>query len=150
MHLDPVINSLRAAINANVSISDDPDLESAAERLADALEPALRQAAVELAQQAASEIGAQLAEQSVDVVLSGRDLELRVVDAAGSTESGAAAEEDFDARITLRLPPTLKSTIERFANTDGESVNTWVVEALSRNARRYTASSGTVTEEFDL
>ncbi|MEQ9162996.1 MAG: hypothetical protein RLN74_09825, partial [Ilumatobacter fluminis] len=66
MHLDPVINSLRAAINANVSISDDPDLELAAERLADALEPAVRQAAVELAQQAASEIGAQLADQSVD------------------------------------------------------------------------------------
>ena len=34
MHLDPVINSLRAAINANVAISDDPDLELAADRLA--------------------------------------------------------------------------------------------------------------------
>ena len=149
MHLDPVINSLRAAINANVSISDDPDLELAAERLAETLEPALRQAAVDLAQQAASEIGAQLADQSVDVVLSGRDLELRVVDAAPTAEP-VDEEEDFDARITLRLPPTLKATIERFANTDGESVNTWVVETLSRNARRYTVSSGTVTEEFDL
>lgn len=149
MHLDPVITSLRAAINAHVSIGDDPDLELVAERLAEALEPALRQAAVDLAQQAASEIGAQLADQSVDVVLSGRDLELRVVDASGSGGS-TADDEDFDARITLRLPPTLKSTIERFANTDGESVNAWVVEALSRNARRYTASSGTVTEEFDL
>ena len=149
MHLDPVINALRSAINTNVSISDDPDLEVAAERLAEALEPALRQAAVDLAQQAASEIGAQLADQSVDVVLSGRDLELRVVDAVSSTES-TDDDEDFDARITLRLPPTLKSTIERFATTDGESVNTWVVETLSRNARRYRASSGTVTEEFDL
>ena len=149
MHLEPVITALRAAIDTNVSITDDPDLELAAERLAEALEPALRQAAVDLAQQAASEIGAQLADQSVDVVLSGRDLELRVVDAASSTEP-VDDEEDFDARITLRLPPTLKSTIERFANTDGESVNTWVVETLSRNARRYRASSGTVTEEFDL
>lgn len=149
MHLDPVITSVRAAINANVAISDDPDLELAAERLAEALEPALRQAAVDLAQQAASEIGAQLADQSVDVVLCGRDLELRVVEASGSSEA-ASTDEDFDARITLRLPPKLKSTIERFANTDGESVNTWVVEALSRNARRYTTSSGTVTEEFDL
>ena len=149
MHLDPVINSLRAASDASVSISDDPDLEPAAERLADALEPALRQAAIELAQQAAGEIGAQLADQSVDVVLSGRDLELRVVDATSPADP-TDEDEDFDARITLRLPPTLKSTIERFANTDGESVNTWVVEALSRNARRQGSTGGTVTEEFDL
>lgn len=149
MHLEPVITSLRAAINANVSISDDPDLDVAAERLAVALEPALRQAAVDLAQQAASEIGAQLVDQTVDVVLCGRDLELRVVDSTPNAEP-TDDDEEFDARITLRLPPTLKSTIERFATTDGESVNTWVVEALSRNARRQGATGGTVTEEFDL
>ncbi|MEZ5295470.1 MAG: toxin-antitoxin system HicB family antitoxin [Ilumatobacteraceae bacterium] len=148
MHLDPVITSLRAAVNAQALVGDDPDLELVAERIADALEPAIRQAALDLAQQAASEIGAQLAEQRVDVVLSGRDLELRVVDDAPSEPT--PDDEEFDARITLRLPPTLKSTIERFANPDGESVNTWVVEALSRTARRQTSTGGTVTEEFDL
>ena len=41
--------------------------------------------------------------------------------------------EDLDARITLRVPPSLKSLVEDAAETAGASVNTWVLDALSAN-----------------
>lgn len=149
MHVEPVVMSLRATIERQVALgAGDPAVEAAAERLAEALAPALRQAAIELAQQAAVEIGAQLHDQSIDVVLSGEDLELRVVDAPA--EAVAPTAEDLDARITLRLPPSLKSTIERYANVDGESVNSWVIDALSKGARRHDATGRRVNEDFDL
>ena len=149
MHIDPVVMTVRAAIANQVALGGgDANLEIAVERLVDALGPALRQAAIELAQQAAAEIGAQLPDRTVDLVLAGDDLELRVVDAPSSEANTTA--EDFDARITLRLPPTLKQTIEKYASVDGESVNSWVVEALSRGARRHDARGQRVTEEFDL
>ena len=149
MHIEPVLLSLRATIERQVALgSGDPAVEAAAERLADTLAPALRQAAIELVQQAAVEVGAQLHDRTIDVVLSGDDLELRVVDAP--TDAAEATVEDLDARITLRLPPSLKSTIERYANVDGESVNAWVIDALSKGARRHDATGRRVTEDFDL
>jgi hypothetical protein len=149
VHIDPVVMSLRATIERQVALgAGDLAVEAAAERLADALAPALRQAAVELAQQAAVEIGAQLHDRSIDVVLAGEDLELRVVDAP--TALPAPSVEDLDARITLRLPPSLKSTIEKYANIDGESVNSWVIDALSKGARRHDSTGRRVTEDFDL
>ena len=91
---------------------------------------------------------AQLTEHTVVVVLNGPDVELRVDDRprpAAPTDG-----EELDARITLRLPPSLKQMVERVASGDGESVNSWVVDALSQRARRGTAPGRHVTEEFDL
>jgi hypothetical protein len=149
VHIDPVLMSLRSAIDHQLAVSGgDPTIESAAERLLDALTPAVRQAAIELAQQAAVEISAQLPDRTVDVVLAGDDLELRVREA--QVPLSESAPEDLDARLTLRLPPTLKATIERFANVDGASVNSWVIDALARDTRRHDIIGRNVTEEFDL
>ena len=84
----------------------------------------------------------------MSVVLSGGDVELRVDETDGS--SSRSIDEELDARITLRLPPSLKQTIEKFATVDGESVNTWVVDALSKRANRDGSTGRRVTEEFDL
>ncbi|MBV8943677.1 MAG: toxin-antitoxin system HicB family antitoxin, partial [Solirubrobacterales bacterium] len=43
-----------------------------------------------------------------------------------------AAEEALSARITLRLPESLKSRIEASAAARRVSVNTWLVQALTR------------------
>ena len=49
-------------------------------------------------------------------------------------ESGGPepVDEAFSARITLRLPESLKVRIEAAAARDGASVNTWLVQALQR------------------
>lgn len=149
MHVQPVINELRATlVNHGALAGGDPAVESAISSLVDALGPALQVAALELAQQAAAEVGAQLRDRTVDIVMSDGDPALRVSDAADSASAGPS--EDFDARMTLRLPPSLKSMIEDSAGIDGGSVNAWVVDALTKRAKRPADRSNRVTESFDL
>jgi predicted HicB family RNase H-like nuclease len=105
-------------------------------------------AAIQLAEQAAAEIDAQLPDRSVEVVLIDGDPSLRVTETAPSA-SGESTEE-LDARITLRLPPTLKQQIEQSAKIDGDSVNSWVIDALSRRSRRSKSPRKRITEGFDL
>ena len=150
MHIDPVINGVRAALTSQSIIGGgDPGVDAAVSLLTSALVPALRQAALDLAQQAAAEVTAQLTDRSVEVVLTDGDPTLRVIDAPAPA-GDPAATEDFDARITLRLPPSLKRVIEDAATIDGDSVNAWVVDALARRATRADRRGQRVTSGFDL
>jgi predicted HicB family RNase H-like nuclease len=45
-----------------------------------------------------------------------------------------AADEAYTARISLRLPESLKVRLEAAAAREGVSVNTWLVQALLRHA----------------
>jgi hypothetical protein len=149
MQLAPVIHHLQATLTGHASLAaDDPALDGVVQQLVDALEPALRLAAMDLAQQAAAEIGAQLADRTVEVVISNGEPELRVVDAPAP--AAEPNNEEFDTRITLRLPPSLKRVIEDSATIDGESVNAWVVDALNKRAKRNDHKGKRVTDAFDL
>jgi len=123
-------------------------MEAAIAHLVEALEPALRVAALQLAEQAAAEITAQLSDRSVEVVVSDGDPSLRVTEVADPAGRGPA--EELDARITLRLPPSLKQLIEQSAKREGDSVNSWVIDALERRSRRSKSSRNRITEGFDL
>jgi uncharacterized protein (DUF1778 family) len=149
MHLQPVITNLRATLAGHAALAgEDAAVEAAMQQLTEALDAALRLAAMDLAQQAAAEVSAQLTDRAVEVVMSSGDPELRVVDARA--DAAPHSDEEFDARITLRLPPSLKRIIEDSAIIDGESVNQWVVEALSKRAKRNDPKGKRVTESFDL
>lgn len=106
------------------------EVEAAAEMLLSVLEPALREAALDLAGQAAAEIAGQLPEHEIDVMVVDGDPELRVRSLGDDTVT-VGAGEPLDARITLRLPPQLKDLIEASAGDKGESVNSWLVRSLS-------------------
>ena len=93
----------------------DPEVEAAARALLTALDPAIRQLAYDLAEQAAAEVTAQLPSHEVDVVLTDGEPTLRVRPVEGG--EAASAGESLDARITLRLPPTLKELVESAAET---------------------------------
>lgn len=150
MHVEPIVNTVLAGLNAQASLAaGDPAIEAAAGQLAAALEPALRQAALALAEQAADEVRAQLPDRTVSVVIQDGDPALRITEAP-LTASAPVDPEEFDARITLRLPPSLKRLVEDAATVDGESVNGWVVDALSRRANRSPGRGRRVTEGFDL
>jgi hypothetical protein len=151
VHVQPIINQLRGALtNQSALTAGDEAVEGAVQQLVSSLEPALRQAAFDLAQQAAEEVSAQLPDRSVDVLLVDGDPTLRIGEAPRGERADASAE-DFDARITLRLPPTLKRLIEDSASTEGDSVNAWVVDALSKRAKRHDPHRGKrVTDAFDL
>lgn len=152
MRTQPVIASLQGTLRAHAAIAGaDPAIEDAVAQLIDALEPALQLAVMQLAEQAAIEVGAQLPEHTVDVVLQEGEPTLRVTEAKTPPAADAAPPaEDFDARITLRLPPSLKEAVEQAAASQGASVNTWVVDALGTRTRRAGRRGAAITEEFDL
>ena len=150
MQVQPIVNAVQAALAAQGSLAGgDVAVEEAIDHLSSALAPAIRQAAMELAEQAACEVRAQLPDRTVDLVLSDGDPSLRIADAAVSTEP--TSTEELDARITLRVPPSLKTLIEDAAESAGASVNSWVLDALSRRARKPAQGHGfRMTHSFDL
>jgi hypothetical protein len=129
------LTRFEAALTNQVALAGgDPAVESAARALRDALRPAARQLALELIEQAAAEVDAQLPYQRVEVVLRGGEPTLEV--RAGGEGERRVAGEEYEARITLRLPPSIKSAIEEAARSAGESVNSYLVRDLSRLTAR--------------
>jgi Protein of unknown function (DUF1778) len=150
MQVQPIINAVQAALTDQGSLAGgDVAVEEAIDHLVAALGPAIRQAAMDLAEQAACEVRAQLPDRTVDLILSDGDPALRIAEASVPAESSST--EDLDARITLRVTPSLKTLIESAAETTGASVNSWVLDALSRRARKPQSGQGfRATHSFDL
>ncbi len=149
MHLAPIMTALEAAVSTQLAVAGgDSTMEAAASQLLAALEPALRQVGMELAQQAAEEVGAQLGDRTVDVLIVDGEPQLRV--SQPSDVDASTLDEDFDARITLRLPPSLKGLVESAADETGDSVNTWVVKTLTSGARKSTKVGRSVRGSFEL
>jgi hypothetical protein len=129
------LTRFEAALTNQVALAGgDPAVESAARALRDALRPAARQLALEFIEQAAAEVDAQLPYHRVEVVLRGGEPAVEV--RAGEEGERLPSGEEYEARITLRLPPSLKSAIEEAARAAGESVNSYVVRDLSRLTAR--------------
>lgn len=148
MNTTAAIAALEQAVAQQVMIGgDDPGVEAATRMMLAAIEPAMKQIALDLAQQAALEVGAQLSDYEVEVVLTDGEPTLRI---RPSEEDGGEITGDYEARLTLRLPEVLKDLVEENAGQAGDSVNTWVVKTLSSKARKRTERGGKVTGSFDL
>jgi hypothetical protein len=149
MDITPYVESLRHDLAAAAEAGG-PEAKAAAERLALALDPAVRLAVMDALSQAAAEITAELDNGSVDVRLRGREPQF-VVDVptvampvaepapVSSTAEEPADEVDEDAgavaRITLRLPESVKYKAEELAAKGGHSLNSWIVNVV-RGATR--------------
>ena len=116
---------------ARIAAVGDESTARAAELLSGAIESSLGRRLQEALAEAALELSSQLEQGRVEVRVAGGDLELVYVQDVTPAPSGPA-DEEFSARITLRLPDRLKSGLEAAAGADGVSVNTWLVRALSR------------------
>ena len=155
MHMDitPYVDSLRRDLAAAAEAGTD-DIRAAADRLSMALDPAARLALMEALSHAAAEITAELPAGTVDVRLNGRELDFVVtapMDAPGPPHPPRAPspedlEEDGNlARITLRIPESVKARAEEFAARSGHSLNTWLV-----NLVRAATSEDAVNVDIDL
>jgi hypothetical protein len=131
MDITDLVNSLRRDLASTAEVGG-PEVKAAAERLLLALDPALRLTMMEALSQAASDIGAALPGVSVSVRLQGRE-PVFVVEgapaAAQPVDSFDDEETEATARITLRIPETLKARAEALAARRGQSLNTWLVGA---------------------
>src|SRR3954454_14504523 len=95
MDITPYVESLRRDLLAAAEAAG-PEARETAERLSYALDPAARLALMEAVSQAASEITAELPSGTVEVRLSGRDLDFRVEvpQAAATTDPEPGDMED--------------------------------------------------------
>ncbi len=141
MHLDHAFIEIEAAVDNQVRIGA-PDLAEVAAELMAALRPALERTLFGLVEEAATEVSAQLAGQRVEVRLEQGAPILVVVE---DRKAGGLDPEELEARVTLRLPSSLKTLIEESASTAGDSMNGWVVDALRTRAGR--RGAGTHVEE---
>jgi hypothetical protein len=129
MNLSLVIDSLRAELTALGELGDER-VAAIAQRLADTLAGSLRLRLLDVLAQAALELSDALPDGHVEVRLAGQEPQLVYV--GGENEQRPASGEDLSARITLRLPESLKAAVEAAAAREGVSVNTWLVRALAR------------------
>jgi hypothetical protein len=130
MHIDDYVQAVYEDL-ARVAAVGDESTARAAELLAVAIESSLGRRLQEALAEAALELSTQLEHGRVEVRVAGGDLKLVHVDDAEPAPAEAPGEV-FSARITLRLPESLKTRLEAVAATNGVSVNTWLVQALAR------------------
>jgi hypothetical protein len=128
MNLTIVIESLKQD-HAAVAPHGDERAARIAQRLAETAGAGLRLRLLDVLGQAALELSDRLPSGHVEVRLAGQEPELVFVEE--EPEPGAGGE-DLSARITLRLPGSLKASLEAAAAREGVSVNTWLVRALAR------------------
>ena len=150
MDITQFVEELRRDLNVAAQAGSE-DIRAAAERLTMALDSSVRLTLMDALSQAASEITNELQGTSVELRLKGREPIFVVVGAATEPpvpdEEPDEATEDFDfddetvARITLRLPESLKTRAEELAAKRGQSLNTWLVNA-TRNAASITINVG--------
>ena len=160
MDITRFVDSLRRDL-AGAAEAAGPEGHAAADRILLALEPAVRLTVMEVLAQAAAEISADLPVGVVEVRLRGRDPELVVdVPAASAAPTPPApprppsppepgdphhGDEENIARITQRLPESVKARAEESAARSGHSLNAWIVNAL-----RAATSQRTADVDIDL
>ena len=137
MDLTPFADSIRRDLSAAADVAG-PDASGVAERLVAAVDAAVRLALLAALVAAADEVTRELAPGAVEVRLRGRDPEFVVTPPPAPAAAAEDEPEPYDegdetgtARITLRLPESLKARVEAEAARERVSVNTWLVRALA-------------------
>lgn len=151
MDITALTDSLRQDLARAAEIGGE-DTKAAADRLLLALDPALRLTLMEALSQAATDIGAALPGVDVSVRLQGRE---PVFVVEGAPAAAPIPEDHFDddggeatARITLRLPESVKARAEALAARRGQSLNTWLVAAARSAASDRPHHSGDSVQGF--
>jgi hypothetical protein len=137
MELSVFTEKLRGEL-ASITRFAGEDVARAAELLTEALDASVRLVLLDVLSAAAADITARLDDTVVEVRLADGEPAFVVTTAPPEGEydepaAPAAEGEPGTARLTLRLPDSLKTRVEAAAARDGVSVNTWLVRAASRS-----------------
>lgn len=146
MDLTPYLISVRTGVANAAALADQPT-QDVADRLATAIESTTRLALIQALADAARTISVDLAPSSVELRMAGPDPEFAVTvhpsdstptyllpdpESAGSADGPVADGDDEPlARITVRLPQSVKLKVDELATADGISTNAWLVAALT-------------------
>ncbi|WP_138760680.1 toxin-antitoxin system HicB family antitoxin [Modestobacter altitudinis] len=143
MDLSEYVDALRRSLTTAAAAGTEQTQETA-RLLGDTIEPAVRLAVTDALSAMAAEITAAWDGGLVDIRLRGRDPEVVIVPAPDpepadqADDRAAEGEADDDgsmARISLRLPESVKSRAEAAAAAAGVSLNAWLVRAVVAGLR---------------
>ncbi|HEX5496974.1 MAG TPA: toxin-antitoxin system HicB family antitoxin [Mycobacteriales bacterium] len=141
MNLSPYVEALRRGLAAAAAAGTD-ETRRAADLLASAVEPSVRLALLEALAAAVAEVNEAVSDITVEVRLRGQEPEVVVSESGPAAEAPPPVDTDETlSRVTLRLPETVKSRVERAAAAEGVSVNAWLVRAISRELGQSTRQS---------
>lgn len=143
MNLSPYVDLVQRGLTTAAELADD-HTRHVAERLGSAIEPATRMALLRALSDAAAQISAELAPASVGLRMEGADPEFVVSVPPEATDperltpppEPPSTDEDEDlaeeplARVSLRLPASLKAKVDELAEADGISANAWLIRAV--------------------
>jgi hypothetical protein len=156
MELDRFIEDIHAQLDAAAQAGGE-EARDLAERLTTPLDSAIRLALQDALVAAAEEITVELAPGSVELRLRGREPIFVVTppeptherdddDDAGTMGSLAPPSgvdgDDAIARINVRMPQHLKARVDRAAEREGQSVNSWLVRAATARRERAEGQRG--------
>lgn len=134
MDLTPYLTGLRDDLAKATALADDAT-RATADRLLVALEPALRLRLIQALADAAAQLSSELDGDLVDIRMDGADPAWNVQRRAAASEVEPTlvlpeVEDAGIARITLRLPDGVKTRADAAAEASGQSLNTWIVNAV--------------------
>ncbi|MET0801174.1 MAG: YlcI/YnfO family protein [Actinomycetota bacterium] len=131
METAPFLDAIEADLAAAVEGDDDAGRSTA--RLSAVLRSSLQLRLFDAMGQASLELSEQMSSAHVEVRLAGRDVELVYVsDEPIAPTAGEGDDDGGTARLTLRMPESLKAAVERAADREGRSTNAWLVAAVKR------------------
>jgi hypothetical protein len=130
MNLTIVLEGIQEDLQGLAELGDEQSAQIA-RRLSEALGSNLRLKLFDLLSQVAVELSSKLPSGHIEVRLAGQEPELVFVDSVADP-AGATAGEELSARISLRLPESLKTAVEKAAAREGISTNAWLVRAIAR------------------
>jgi hypothetical protein len=143
MDLTTYVEMVRNGVTDAAALADEHTQQVAA-RLGGPLDSATRLALIRALSDAAGAVSAELAPISVELRMTGSDPELVVqvptpgseptllLPSAPEPEEIAEPESEDEpvARISLRLPASVKSRVDEMADRDGISTNAWLLRAI--------------------
>lgn len=135
MDTTTIIHELRTAIGEQLALAGEgSEIAAAGDAILAVLAPSFERSLLKLAEQAVTEVQAQLPDHDVTLAMHEGQPEIRIREQAATTTT-APTMEDLQARLTLRLPEMLKAELESAAGSAGDSVNSYIIKALSGRKR---------------
>ena len=129
MQMSQFIEALQADLRELAEIGGE-ELVQATQRLAGAVKQSATLRLIDALTQIALDLSSQLPNGHIEIRLAGQDPQLVYVEEEPAEP--IAGDDSLAARITLRLPESLKAAVETSAEGEGVSVNAWLVRAIQR------------------
>ena len=131
----PFLDAIRSDLAAVAA--GDETATAVVDRFGRALESSLQLRLFDVMGQAALELSEQMPGGHVEVRLVGRDVQLvHVPELTLDEPVSPGDDEGGTARLTLRMPETLKTRVEQAAGREGVSTNAWLVRAIGSGLDR--------------